>query len=30
VQASKAKPVATIVTFAYITDWRLGEILGLK
>jgi hypothetical protein len=30
VQAGKAKPVAAVVTFAHITGWRPGEILGLK
>lgn len=30
VQSGKAKPIAHVVRFAYITGWRLGEVLGLR
>ena len=30
VESGKARPVAAVVTFAYVTGWRLGEILGLR
>lgn len=28
VQSGKARPIAHVVRFAYITGWRLGEVLG--
>ena len=30
VESGKARPVAHVVTFAYVTGWRLGEVLGLR